>query len=82
MHAVVGRNADPSMREFAKEWFTTVQELLDTGKVKPHPQRIMEGGIPAVLNGLELIRKKKASGQKVVYPVDTWLAERQHSCIM
>lgn len=56
------------MREIAKVWFTTVQELLDTGKLKPHPQRIVEGGLPAVLNGLELIRKKKVSGQKLVYP--------------
>lgn len=56
------------MREIAKVWFTTVQELLDTGKLKPHPQRIVEGGLSAVVNGLELIRKKKVSGQKLVYP--------------
>lgn len=65
----VGRDPNPSMREFAKIWFATVQELLDSGKLKPHPQRLIDGGLPEVFKGLEMIRKKQVSGQKLVYVV-------------
>jgi hypothetical protein len=39
------RDADSSLREFAKAWFATVQHLLDQGKLKPHPLRLMSGGV-------------------------------------
>lgn len=63
------REANAEMREFAKSWFTTVQELVDSGKIKTHPLKVMEGGLPAVLDGLQMLKDKKISGQKLVYNV-------------
>jgi hypothetical protein len=61
------RDADSSLREFAKAWFATVQHLLDQEKLKPHPLRLMSGGLDGVLEGLSILRKKQVSGQKLVY---------------
>ncbi|QLI69613.1 Trans-enoyl reductase FSL5 [Metarhizium brunneum] len=63
------RDANPELREFAKRWFTTVQELLDQGKLKTHPLKVMDGGLSAVTDGLQMLKKKLISGQKLVYPV-------------
>lgn len=67
--APMEREANAEMREFAKSWFTTVQELVDSGKIKTHPLKVMEGGLPAVLDGLQMLKDKKISGQKLVYNV-------------
>ncbi|KAF3480349.1 putative zinc-binding dehydrogenase family oxidoreductase [Arthroderma uncinatum] len=61
------REPAPELKEFAKSWFTTVQELLDQGKLKTHPLRVMDGGFPAILDGLELLKTKQVSGQKLIY---------------
>ncbi|KAK5132881.1 Trans-enoyl reductase fsl5 [Meristemomyces frigidus] len=61
------RDAAPELREFANKWFITVQQLLDDGKLRPHPLKQMTGGLPAVFEGTELLRKKAVSGQKLVY---------------
>ncbi len=39
------------------------------GKVKVHPPTVMDGGLDKVLDGLELLRNDKVSGQKLVYKV-------------
>jgi hypothetical protein len=61
------RDADPSLREFAKVWFATAQHLLDQGRLRPYPLRRMSGGLDGVLDGLSVLRKKQVSGQKLVY---------------
>jgi hypothetical protein len=63
------READESYRNFGIEWFATLQRLLDEGKLKTHPIRSMSGGLNGVFEGLELIRKKQVSGQKLIYSV-------------
>lgn len=65
--APLGRPADPEMREYAKSWFVTVQNLLDQGKLKHHPMRLMDGGLGGVIDGLDMLKKKQVSGQKLVY---------------
>ncbi|PVH89277.1 zinc-binding dehydrogenase family oxidoreductase [Cadophora sp. DSE1049] len=60
------RQANPKMREFTLDWFKTVQNLLDEGKLRTHPVRILTGGFEAALEGLDLLREKKVSGQKLV----------------
>lgn len=60
------READPAMREFAKLWYTTAQQLLDQGKLRSHPLRVMDGGLLAALDGLELLKNKQVSGQKLI----------------
>lgn len=61
------RDADESYRKFGIEWFKTVQHLLDEGKLKTHPIRLGSGGLDGVFEGLELLRKKQISGQKLIY---------------
>ena len=63
----MGRDGDPNLREFAKTWFTTVQQLLDEGELKPHPLKVMGGGLPAVFEGTDLLKKNAVSGQKLIY---------------
>lgn len=63
------REPNPELAEFAKKWFTTVQELLDDGRVKPHPLKIMQGGLEGILDGLEMLKNKQVSGQKLIYPL-------------
>jgi hypothetical protein len=67
--APMARDPAPELRYFAKTWFTTVQQLLDAGKLKSHPIRLMDGGLPAVLDGLKLLRDKQVSGQKLIYRI-------------
>lgn len=60
------RDADPSIREFTLEWFKIVQTLLDERKLRTHPVRILEGTLADVPKGLQLLREKQISGQKLV----------------
>jgi NADPH:quinone reductase-like Zn-dependent oxidoreductase len=63
------REGNPAMREFALKWFTTVQRLLDNGSLKNHPLRLMHGGLSSIPGGMELLRQKVISGEKLVYHI-------------
>lgn len=59
---------DPGLRVFGREWFHCAQRLLDAGEIRPHPVKVGERrGFEAVLEGVELLRRKAVSGQKLVY---------------
>jgi hypothetical protein len=61
------KEGDPAAREFAVSWFATAQRLLDERKLRPHPIRVMDGGLQNVIEGLRLLKKKEVSGQKLIY---------------
>ena len=63
------KEGDAAAREFAIEWFATAQQLLDEGKLRTHPLRVMSGGLENVTEGLDLLKKKQVSGQKLIYTV-------------
>jgi hypothetical protein len=63
------RDANEELREFGVKWCKTIQQLLDNGKLKSHPLRLMPGGLAGVPDGVELLRKKQISGAKLVYTV-------------
>ncbi|KAL8747962.1 MAG: hypothetical protein Q9190_000226 [Brigantiaea leucoxantha] len=63
------QEGDAETREFGLRWFRDAQKLLDEGKIKLHPLRSMPGGFQGVLDGMELLRTKQVSGQKLVYSV-------------
>lgn len=44
-------------------------KLLEQGKIQPHPHRVKEGGLEGILQGLQDLREKKVSGEKLVYRV-------------
>ncbi|GKZ36248.1 hypothetical protein AbraIFM66950_007245 [Aspergillus brasiliensis] len=68
--APYGRDADPDARIFADELYSGAQKHLLEGKLKNHPAKVMSGGFPGILEGLEMIRRKEVSGFKLVYEVD------------
>ncbi|KAK4119458.1 NAD(P)-binding protein [Parathielavia appendiculata] len=60
------RESDEELRRFGLDWFGTVQALLHDGKIRPHPVKVLEGGFEGVADGLEQLRRKQVSGQKLV----------------
>ncbi|KAJ3151877.1 hypothetical protein HDU86_006009 [Geranomyces michiganensis] len=61
--------AIPENYKFASEFWALAQTLLEEGKFKVHPVDARDGGLAGVLDGLDLLRKNKVSGKKVVYSV-------------
>ncbi|PYI14031.1 zinc-binding oxidoreductase [Aspergillus violaceofuscus CBS 115571] len=61
--------ARPVDREFAEAFTPIFEELLASGKVKPHPVHIGDGGLDGILDGLQLLREGKISGEKLVYSI-------------
>lgn len=53
---------------FMKKFIAIAEPLLAEGKLQPHPQRV-EHGLDHVLEGVDLLRKNKVSGRKLVYTV-------------
>lgn len=69
MDGVYGREPLIEDYEFAKKWFPTVQELLNGEKLRTHPLRHGEGSFEGVLQGIDILRKRMVSGQKLVYRI-------------
>lgn len=62
--------ANPELRIFGRNWFQCVQRLLDSGEIRPHPVKLHDRvGFDGILEGIELLRKKSVSGEKLVYRV-------------
>ncbi|CAG5184534.1 uncharacterized protein ALTATR162_LOCUS10957 [Alternaria atra] len=62
-----GRAPNPFARKFCVMWNKTLQKLLDEGQIRTHPQVVRDAGLEGVLEGLQDIREKKISGQKLTY---------------
>jgi len=56
--------------EFAREFMAITERLLAEGKLKPHAEKVGEGGLEGVLKGLDDLKTGKVSGSKLVYRVD------------
>jgi hypothetical protein len=61
------RAPNPFARKFCVMWNKTLQKLLDEGQIRTHPQVVRDAGLEGVLEGLQDIREKKISGQKLTY---------------
>ncbi|KAK9366860.1 chaperonin 10-like protein [Lipomyces kononenkoae] len=62
--------AIPENYEFGKRWTSLVQRLLIAGEVMVLPPTIKRDGLKGVLEGLQLLRENKVSGEKLVYRVE------------
>ncbi|KAK6065743.1 hypothetical protein SCUP234_12418 [Seiridium cupressi] len=63
-------HADPMLRRFGSDWFQCAQRLLSCGEIRAHPVRIGENaGFQHILEGVELLRRKAVSGEKLVYRI-------------
>ena len=54
------------IREWTREWFGMIQQLISDGKLRSHPLRVMTDGLNDVIPGLEMLRKKLVSGEKLI----------------
>ncbi|KAF2268641.1 putative zinc-binding dehydrogenase family oxidoreductase [Lojkania enalia] len=61
------RPADPECHAFGVKWYSLVQRLINEGKLKPHPAKVMTGGFRGILEGIEILRDGKNAGTKLVY---------------
>ncbi|KAJ5760295.1 zinc-binding oxidoreductase ToxD [Penicillium odoratum] len=61
--------AKPENFEFASKFWKMAATLLAEGKVKVHTPKVNPGGLRGVLEGLELLKNDKVSGEKLVYNV-------------
>lgn len=61
--------AKPEDKEFAAKFWAVAEKLLAAGKIKVHTPKVNPGGLNGVLEGLELLKADKVSGEKLVYNV-------------
>lgn len=64
-----GRRADEAKKERAVQWCGEMQGLVESGEVRSHPVRVLEGGWKGVLEGLGRLRKGEVRGEKLVVRV-------------
>jgi hypothetical protein len=58
--------ADPEKRIFGIGWYEEMQELLDSGRLKTHPVKSFPGGYQGIIKGLQLLKTKQVSGEKLI----------------
>lgn len=61
--------AKPEDKKFASNFMGIAERLLADGKVKVHKPKVCSGGLKGVLNGLQLLREDRVSGEKLVYNI-------------
>ena len=62
-----GRKANQFAKRFCVAWNKTLQKLLWDGCIRTHPQMVRDTGLQGALGGLDEIRAKQVSGQKLVF---------------
>ncbi|CAG8973050.1 hypothetical protein HYALB_00010824, partial [Hymenoscyphus albidus] len=61
-----GSEADPEKRVFGIKYYRDIQKLFDARKLVPHPTRIIPGEWQGVLDGIELLKSRSISAEKLV----------------
>ncbi|KAL2849962.1 chaperonin 10-like protein [Aspergillus pseudodeflectus] len=61
--------AQPDDRTFMEKFCGIFEDLLASGKVMVHPRRACNRGLDGILDGLQLLREGKVSGEKLVYNI-------------
>ncbi|KDN59980.1 putative conserved hypothetical protein [Colletotrichum sublineola] len=64
------RDEDPELRAFGISLYKDLQKLLDRGRLRPHPIRELEGGFEGILKGVDMLKNKEVSGQKLVIALE------------
>lgn len=59
--------ASQADRTHMVQFLAKVPELVRTGKVKPNPTKLFEGGLDGINAGLKYLMEGKNSGEKIVY---------------
>ncbi|KAJ5920003.1 hypothetical protein N7516_010861 [Penicillium verrucosum] len=61
----------PEIGIWARSWYAELQKLIDNGKLKACPIKIIPGKFEGILEGLDMLRNGKVSGKKLVVPMTT-----------
>lgn len=61
--------AKPEDKAYAEKFISIAESLLAQGKVKVHRPKVGKDGLKGVLEGLQLLKEDKVSGEKLVYNV-------------
>ncbi|KAF5857796.1 hypothetical protein ETB97_005248 [Aspergillus alliaceus] len=64
------REASAADRALSAKIFAAIQTLLDNGRIKSHPVRVLADSRAGVIQGVDIIRTGAISGQKLVVRVD------------
>lgn len=64
-----GRRPSEEIRAYGEKLWAVAQKLVDEGKLRHHPVRTFDGGLGQVLEGMELVKNGKLSGEKCVVRV-------------
>ncbi|RGP69489.1 alcohol dehydrogenase like domain-containing [Fusarium sporotrichioides] len=59
----------PRDLEYAEEWYPIAQQIVDEGKVEPPAVEVRKGGLGAVSEGMEQVRRGLIHGKRLVYPI-------------
>lgn len=69
--------ARPEDKAFLAVFCKIFEDMLVNGKIKVHPPRVCYSGLNGVLDGLQLLREGKVSGEKLVFNIKdtlcTWI---------
>jgi hypothetical protein len=63
------REASNEKRKWSAAWMAAFQDIVDKGKVVPHPVKLLDGGLCGVADGLEKLKRGEVGGQKLVLQV-------------
>ncbi|KAF4215922.1 hypothetical protein CNMCM5878_007653 [Aspergillus fumigatiaffinis] len=61
--------AKPEDKDFAAQFCALAEQLLAAGKIKVHTVKVNPDGLKGVLEGLQLLKADKVSGEKLVYNI-------------
>lgn len=63
------RSPRPKHKVFGLKWNPVAQKLLDSGLIETHPMDVRKGGLAAIPEGVDALRKGKTDGKKLVYSI-------------
>lgn len=60
------REANPLWREHVGDFFGKMQPFIDSGSLRPHPQKRLQDGFEGILKGVDMLRNRQTSGEKLI----------------
>ena len=60
------KGADPELRQWGIGFYQSIQRLVNEKKLRAHPLRMLEGHFEGILRGLDMLKRREVSGQKLV----------------
>ena len=65
-----GSEANPELRVFGCDLFIRLEAQIHAGRIRPHPIALQRGELSGVVTGVERMKRRDVSGEKLVYKLD------------